>query len=202
MNNRFSLPLINLRHIHDAISHYSTRRYSYIEVPWLVSKESLAITMPPGRRSFETFAGCFVASGEQSFLHMREHLPPSWIGYQCVTPCFRDDDPDELHRMWFLKNELMWVLEVDQDYTPILEQTIKDATEFFTKYLPVKVIETDIGKDIVSLQNIELGSYGYREYDGFRWVYGTGCAEPRLSQVITIHEKWMVQQEFENFCVS
>lgn len=31
---------------------------------------------------------------------------------------------------------------------------------------------------------IELGSYGIRTCDYLEYIYGTGCAEPRLSQTI------------------
>lgn len=30
--------------------------------------------------------------------------------------------------------------------------------------------------------NLELGSYGIGSYKDYKWVYGTGLAEPRLSQ--------------------
>jgi hypothetical protein len=34
------------------------------------------------------------------------------------------------------------------------------------------------------IKGYELGSYGIRKYKNlFQWVYGTGCAEPRLSIV-------------------
>jgi len=37
--------------------------------------------------------------------------------------------------------------------------------------------------DIVTVNsNIELGSYGIGSYENYKWVYGTGLAEPRLSQ--------------------
>jgi hypothetical protein len=30
--------------------------------------------------------------------------------------------------------------------------------------------------------DIEIGSYGMREYENFKWIYGTGMAEPRFSK--------------------
>jgi hypothetical protein len=32
-------------------------------------------------------------------------------------------------------------------------------------------------------KGIELGSYGIRKYNNHKWIYATGVAEPRLSQV-------------------
>lgn len=48
-------------------------------------------------------------------------------------------------------------------------------------------VETSAGWD-VEVDGVEVGSYGHNELrDGdapFVWVYGTGLAEPRLSQAI------------------
>jgi len=38
--------------------------------------------------------------------------------------------------------------------------------------------------DYPDYNGVELGSYGIRECKFLKWIYGTGCAEPRLSQVI------------------
>ena len=43
------------------------------------------------------------------------------------------------------------------------------------------VVESDIGKDIVRLYDIELGSYGYRKLGNAYFAYGTGLALPRFS---------------------
>ena len=53
---------------------------------------------------------------------------------------------------------------------------------FFNKYLKTKRLESskDI-LDILSLDGIELGSYGFRKHLDYGWVFGTGVAEPRLS---------------------
>lgn len=172
-----------------AINHYERSGFEYIEVPWLVSKESLDVTRPPYAKPFETFMGNLVASGEQSFIEIREDLCPR-CKYQCITPCFRDENYDELHFPYFIKNELIVVLWKDDKPMEMIEHVISTAQQFFKDYLTHPLImPTEIGWDIVYIKDdteIELGSYGYREYDGFRWVYGTGCAEPRLSQAISI----------------
>ena len=68
---------------------------------------------------------------------------------------------------------------------------INDSFNFFSNFIPVenlKCIEMDNGSiDIVAIIDgveIELGSYGYREFEHMKWIYGTGCAEPRTSRII------------------
>lgn len=179
---------IEWRYLAEAVEHYEEKGYKYLEVPWLVSEPSCNITCPPWCRLFETFAGCLVASGEQSFLEIRQTLAPG--RYQCVTPCFRDEEtPDDLHLQYFVKNELIRVLppnsrESSQERE--VEEIIMDAFDFFEKVYcgsKIRIVETTIGKDI-EINQIEVGSYGFREYNGFAWVYGTGCALPRLSQAL------------------
>ena len=65
--------------------------------------------------------------------------------------------------------------------------------KFFSSYTPVKIIKSDSSseRDVVPEEDIvsefggfELGSYGIKKYNDFIWIYGTGCAEPRLTEVI------------------
>lgn len=181
---------IDYRLLSIAVGYYEIRGYKYIEVPWIISQESCDVTSPPWTELFKTFAGCLPASGEQSFIEMRKDLKPG--KYQCITPCFRDEEkPDELHLQYFMKNELIRVLEPGQNVEAEIDAIAEDACGFFWSAINVfgkngsetRVVETKIGRDI-EINGIEVGSYGYREYDGFRWIYGTGCAEPRLSQAL------------------
>lgn len=163
-----------------ALDFYQSKGYAYIEVPWIVTHEAMLITSPGGKRFFNTFAGDLVSSGEQSFLQLRETLKAGL--YCCATPCFRDERPvDSLHRQYFFKVELIEV-NPKEPIDSVLAM-IEHAKEFFGEYVKVEVVETDIGKDIFG-NGLELGSYGNRFYEGFNWTYGTGCAEPRLSQAI------------------
>lgn len=177
--------MINYQIIYDAVEHYKRLGYNYIEVPWLVSKESLDVTRPPEARYFSTFKGELVASGEQSFIEIRKDLCPG-RKYQCVTPCFRDEKCDELHKPWFIKCELILPLWKGDDADKAVDVVLKEAYSLFKRYASYEgspvMVKTDIGFDI-NMLGIEVGSYGYREHDGFRWVYGTGVAEPRLSYV-------------------
>lgn len=176
---------INYKNIYEGIEHYKRLGYNYIEVPWLVSKESLDVTRPPEARYFDTFMGQLVASGEQSFIEIRKDLCPG-RKYQCVTPCFRDEKYDSTHHPSFLKLELILPLWKGDNEAEAVDLVLKDAYNFFRRYASYEgapvTVKTDIGFDI-NMLGIEVGSYGYREYDGFRWVYGTGVAEPRLSYV-------------------
>ena len=61
------------------------------------------------------------------------------------------------------------------------------SLEFYRKFLPsCYVKETELGYDI-EIKGHELGSYGIRECEFLKWIYGTGCAEPRLSSLIKIY---------------
>lgn len=179
-NGRIDYALIG-----SAVAFYSARGYKYIEVPWMVSAEAFDITCPPGVRTFDTYAGRLVASGEQSFLHMltQKQLPPG--RYQCVTPCFRDEPQyDALRKMYFLKVELIDTESLDH------EALLRDALAFFSQHLPVREEDMRDGtKDIVTVTGgIELGSYGTRRHElSGPWSYGTGCAEPRLSSCLRGH---------------
>ena len=41
----------------------------------------------------------------------------------------------------------------------------------------------------ITADGIELGSYGVRECEFVRWIYGTGLAEPRFSTLLKTQEK-------------
>ncbi len=178
-------PVIDYIKIADAILYYERFGYQPINVPWLVSKETMEITSPIGPRFFTTFAGELVASGEQSFLEIRHQLKPG--KYQCATPCFRDESKhDELHLQSFFKVELIHVVHPGEDSAALegfVDSMALSAYHFFKHYGKPEFKRTDIGLDI-ELNGIEVGSYGWRDHDGFEWIYGTGVAEPRLSQAM------------------
>lgn len=197
---------IDYSKISEAITHYRRAGYDYVEVPWLVSRESIDVTKPPhvsslvaaelsvrtGGLGFEW--GHFVGSGEQSFIEIRDK-GDLLIGAKrcCATPCFRDEQKlDDLHRRYFFKVELIEVVHPKSDCEPLLERMISIAEAFFSFYVPIRRVKTDEGFDIQldePKNPVELGSYGVREIKGFKWIYGTGCAEPRLSQAEWIHEE-------------
>lgn len=194
--------MIDYHKIATAVRHYGEAGFKYIEVPWIISKESMMITAPPGVRLFSTFAGELVASGEQSFLEIRKELLKADgfpALYQCVTPCFRDEaNPDDLHLQYFMKNELIginWHTFENKEKVPwaLLNFVIRKALDYFRIYAyedrdELKIIDAPMPNSVVNhditIRGVEVGSYGYRYTDDFAWVYGTGVAEPRLTQVL------------------
>lgn len=181
-------PMIDYKVIADAVEFYKGKGYRYVEAPWFVTLDSLNVTRPEKSREFSTFSGCLVASGEQSFIEMRNDLCPG-RKYQCVTPCFRDEEKhDWTHLRCFMKCELIIPLWKDDDPEHYLEVMMNDAVTWMGRYGGVRLVKTDIGHDIFH-GDTELGSYGHRQYKGFRWVYGTGIAEPRLTQALEIQKK-------------
>ncbi len=97
-----------------------------------------------------------------------------------------------------MKNELIginWHTFENKENVPwaLLNYFIRTAIDFFKKYAAhehIEVIDAPMPNSVVNhdimIKGIEVGSYGYRYIDDFAWVYGTGCAEPRLSQVLAM----------------
>ena len=182
--------MISYKNLADSIDYYQSHGYIRIEAPWLVPPCIDDITKPVDKKHYMLKHNdkCLVASGEQSFLYLylKENLPKG--RFQTITPCFRDERYDLYHEKYFMKNELIITDEIS-DIT--LSQIINDAFNFFSNKVinkeKLQIIQTDIGFDIIyNLNNgkaVELGSYGIRECEFLQWVYGTGCAEPRLSKL-------------------
>ncbi len=175
--------MINYELINESILHYDYLGYKRIEAPWTVSKATNAITKPEGVEEYEIVHNgkCLVASGEQSFLYLysKGFLPKG--KFQTVTPCFRSDSFGPYHTKYFIKNELINTEDVDK---LALDLMIDDALRFMHQYFnpkDVEIVQTDIGYDI-NHKGLELGSYGIRECEYLKWVYGTGLAEPRFSR--------------------
>lgn len=180
---------INWARIGAAVEWYKVLGFKYIEAPWLVSDGPYDATRPPGAPYVKTMGKNFVASGEQSFMEMMKdgHKVGKAV---CCTPCFRDEpNPDGLHFPYFVKVELIWVSGGKKQ----LYEVINEAFNYFSFgfYDPIGHLMPDVvdmgdgSYDIVDMDTgIELGSYGIREWEGFRWVYGTGAAEPRISQAL------------------
>lgn len=185
-----SLPKIDYNYIAEAENFYSRRGFSKINVPWYVPREIINITLPPGVVINERNVindQVLVGSAEQSFLYLTktQDLKGKFFG---TTPCFREDIEDELHHHYFMKTELFQ----NDDVSEIsLAALLGIAQNFFSHYLPIKTIETNDPNSYMSFDiidekfGIELGSYGIREHPEVgMWIYGTGCAEPRLSYVL------------------
>lgn len=190
--------MINYTLIGEALAYYKNlHKYKEMDVPWFVSKRTIEITKPPEARNFDTFAGCLVASGEQSLLDIRGSLNHNQK-YVCATPCFRDEkEHDYLHLQHFFKVELMHVHPVDE--IKALDDMIRAAVFFHKAHVKHNPFASEIKVDTVAtgaggmeidieINGIEVGSYGVREFEGFRWVYGTGVAEPRFTQALNVRK--------------
>lgn len=183
---------INWSYINQAVAYYRGLGFKYVEAPWIVSPDSIGVTLPVGRRHFTCNDGGLVGSAEQGFIElMRNGLlsePDRADGlYVAAGPCFRDDDVDLLHQKTFFKVELIRILGLptgQHEAQYLVKNMAKMAVEFFEDVLgeEVVIVETAEGLDI-ELNDVEIGSYGYREAFGKSWVYGTGLAEPRFSMV-------------------
>lgn len=179
--------MINFERLHQSQKTYSLLGYARIESPWTVTKAISNITRPEGAKDMEIVDKnkVLVASGEQSFLYLylKGYLP---LGkYQTTTPCFRDEPFDEEHSKYFIKNELIVTDSITQNS---LEAVIDHAREFFSESLGVdrkEIIKvSQLGPNFdLEYKGIELGSYGIRSCKFLKWIYGTGCAEPRMQYV-------------------
>ena len=190
---------ISWTNLTEAIEFYSRLGYLKIEAPWVVTKGVWDFTSPAGKAGYWVGDRLLVASAEQSFIEMLGNGDLGLGKYQALTPCFRDDSYDVYRKPYFMKLELIEVLALDK-LTRISEvQTnsktlgiLGDATGFFQRKLSVETIETNENDPLRASKSfdilgrgIELGSYGSRRLpSGIHWVYGTGCAEPRLSTVM------------------
>lgn len=180
--------MIDYDKISQAMEYYQSWGYTYLDAPWLVSERAMSTTAPVEARLFSTFLGHLVASGEQSFIEMwlNGDLPEG--RFLCATPCFRDEPVvDELRRNYFFKVELIHV-NPGSDVTGAIDRMIREAEGFFNNFAPTKRVPTELGTDL-EIAGVEVGSYGFRQYHDLHWVYGTGCAEPRLSQAMELWEK-------------
>lgn len=187
--------MVDYKLLDDAVNHYSKCGFERIETPWTVSPAVDDITRPKDKTPFELKHNNkrLVASGEQSFMYLmlKGFLPLG--AYQTITPCFRDDLFDDTHSKYFMKNEL---IITDKATEGELDLMVGTALEFFEVYFGSGACETvrdgEVFDIVLKDTAIELGSYGIREWNNFKWIYGTGCAEPRTSNLI---KQYGVSQE-------
>lgn len=190
--------MIDYKKIADSISFFDKENYKRIEAPWWVSQDISNITKPKEEQANDYFINqnqkSLVASGEQSFLYLANKGRLLEGQYQTTTPCFRNESIGVLHKKCFIKNEL---IKTDKVTKTELDKMVDIAFQFFLNYFDksdIEIIETDKNSyDIQTMnldKNIELGSYGIRDCEFLEWIYGTGCAEPRLTRAIKINEKY------------
>lgn len=167
---------------------YRDNGYKIVGVPWKVTHEAAAATVDdearlrnsplPLTRSWD------IGSGEQGFVQRMLDGTLSPGRYQTLTPCFRVEQAyDELHLPHFLKIELIIVGEDEDPRTawwPMASLALRLIQQH--GHLDCGLVSTPEGADLMC-SGVELGSYGFRKFQGHRWAYGTGLAEPRFSLV-------------------
>lgn len=176
--------LLDFSIIADAQAYYSELAYIPTAIPWVISEEAYLSTLPAEVKPFGTLGGFLPGSAEQSFIHML--FQGEKLGrVQATSPCFRDEDHDELHSPYFFKLELF-----DNTCEPTGKNVLlmlDEARGFFERHLPTSVVQEDeTSWDIQGKEaGVELGSYGIRRVREHTWIYGTGVALPRLEQVLS-----------------
>lgn len=162
--------------------------YKQVEVNWIIPGYIGDITRPENAHrisvhSEETFHnGELIASGETGLIHDRGQYRDPDMRLMTCTPCFRSEPTYQhgLYEPWFMKVELMIANPTDG---------LVAATELMTTAKRImgtwtRKLEFDPAIGDLFLNKIEVGSYGVREYNGFRWAYGTGLAEPRFTYAL------------------
>lgn len=186
---------IDLALIHRAMEHYKEEGCYYATVPYLVDPDIMAFTCPPGvidKRLTHYDGKQYVASAEQSFLQMEKEgrLGSDQPPMMALTPCYRDESVlDDVHLNIFLKLEIF-------HYNPQALPGVNWAyfwaesmqSFFADEGVWTHIVATEVGYDVLTKSDLELGSFGYRTSPkGVQYVYATGLAEPRASIAI---EEW------------
>ena len=180
-----------------ALDFYSKQGFVYLEAPWIASTAAIFLTKPA--QALPTLVSSFsdhylVGSAEQSFVDLMIQSKIAPGKYMAITPCFRDEVDDELHKKYFMKLELINYnnTAANDGLGGCLEpgacwRMVTMAHTFFETLVSpnlIQTVATEIGTDI-NVNDIEVGSYGHRSFDHnnicHEWIYGTGLAEPRFS---------------------
>jgi hypothetical protein len=190
-----------------ASDHYESHGFNPIDVPWSVEPAFSEMTSVDD--AFALRGGnVMVGSAEQAFLQQMiapaSGYPVVLLDktYQAITPCFRGDTTDELHRTQFMKLELFSASKDVDRLFKILDRVRELAVDLFeemiveyagdhrhlllTSVLPTGGQSFDINLIRIGREPIELGSYGIRSYHDTHWVYGTGLALPRFADAVSI----------------
>jgi hypothetical protein len=178
------------REVAAAQMHYTKNGFIDTPTPWLVGERAYMATCPADAPRWSSPLGLFhVASAEQGFIQMMVDGVPIPDCAQSTTPCFRVEPIfDSTHKPYFYKLELYSSKATQTEALRLLSC----AKELFAQ-LGAETVVVQTSKTSWDLNHrqtgIELGSYGYREFEGYKWTYGTGLAQPRLSYVLGVKAK-------------
>ena len=178
--------MISWDRIGRAVEFYKALGYKYVEAPWVVDEDCARVTHPNGELSRSTHPpGVLVGSAEQALLSLREDLSLPAGRIVACTPCFRAGEEGAYNLPYFMKVELWyWGPAGPKD-----AELLRDARSFLeAEGASPREVKTPEGVDLY-VGELEVGSYGVRNNKTHAWSYGTGVAEPRLSQAIALQKK-------------
>ncbi len=176
--------MISTKILYEALQYYSELGYEMVDVPLLVDLDVSDLTKPEGvPELYHDNGKVYVASAEQSFLQLHKEGKIGNGAYMAVTPCYRHERfVSDTHYLMFMKLELIVIGVPFQHSDDVLESTISHAKTFFERQGHDVNVWGSNPWDITTRDGMELGSYGERQtLDGTNYVFGTGCAFPRIS---------------------
>lgn len=187
---------IDYKLLASAIDHYKQFGFVQTELPWFIPK--FMMIKQPIFNSFVLTEGkhradnaSLIGSAEQSFVYLAStnQLFSNSL-YMAVTPCFRDDELDELHYPQFLKLELFKFGQVTYEQAKNDSKSLLSfARDLFTKFSgsTIDIMNTTQGYDLM-LDDIEIGSYYANKFvilnefpQTAYYACGTGLALPRFN---------------------
>lgn len=177
----------------DRLNYFEKIGFVRKEVPWVVAESVSNITAPTAE-NLPIGNNVLVGSGEQGFLaNMNEFKRKG--KFVTLTPCFRiERHVSKFNQLYFMKVELIDFIQDTsrQGILTSLDCMINTALNSFLEIVPDKSMVTieniSFSQTDILVNGIEVGSYGYREYQGCHWIYGTGIAEPRFTLAVN-HKK-------------
>lgn len=182
--------------LNKALAYYGSK-YDLIDVPYLVDVDVSASTKPDFVKDlYHNNDKVYVGSGEQSFIQLMKEKNLASGKLMCITPCYRDEENlDELHYLMFMKLELIEYHTKWNDkevfmaeHLNALSNMIETSKEFFNKQLnyrsSIETVVSGHNQYDILINGIEVGSYGVRETEYGRFIYGTGVAFPRINQAL------------------
>lgn len=178
-----------------SLHYWQVRGWAHVSLPWLAPERYTACTRPLDAPDDPTTThGNLLASGEQSFLMLEDQgrLPDGdrFIGW---TPCFRHEPVfDSTHHFYFLKAEL-YQRTTEELMTAHLNEMVEHARVWMDLEAALTgqsgraaIVQTGFLQFDIEVAGMEVGSYGVRAANGRLYVYGTACAEPRLSTALAL----------------
>lgn len=187
----------NLNH---ALNWYQEHGFKFIDVPLLVRSEINRITFPDDDQQLKNHFSSLIGSGEQGFLQILPNLRED-IKYVTLTPCFRlkDNARREYKYRTFYKVELGQYTKDKSSVFEKVDQMLDIAFKYFHqsygKYASFFKERSPDDPNVIDIncvfedKQIEVGSYGFRELSNKYFIFGTGLAEPRLSNFLMDNQR-------------